>query len=68
MRKGEFKGWLSGKYQEYLYEHDAFNEPVKPLSYYFNEYKWWLRREYRKNQQKEKYYREYNAQFNTRKS
>lgn len=64
MKRGEFRSWLGGKYQEYLYEHDAFNEPVKPLSYYYNEYKWWLKRQYRSYQKQEQKKREYNAKFN----
>jgi len=47
MKKDNFRNWLQVKYQEYLYEHDAFNEPVRPLAHYFNEYRWWLRRQYR---------------------
>ena len=66
MIKGEFRGWLQGKYQEYIYEHDAFNEPARPLNYYWHEYKWWLRKEFRKNQLKEKQQHEYNEKFNAR--
>lgn len=66
MTKGSFRQWLGGKYQEYLYEHDAFNETSKPLIYYFNEYRWWLRRQYRAEQQKEMKKHEYNAKHNSR--
>lgn len=68
MKKDSFRQWLGGKYQEYLYEHDAFNEPVKPLVYYFKEYRWWLRRQYRQDQLKESKRNEYNEKHNTRQS
>ena len=59
MKKDSFRVWLQGKYQEYLYEHDAFNEPVKSLAYYFKDYRWWLRRQYRLDQIKETKKHEY---------
>jgi hypothetical protein len=67
MKKGEFKSWVSVIYQKYLYEHDAFNEPVKPLKHYWNEYQWWLRREFRREQQQEIKKREYDEKYHSRK-
>lgn len=68
MKRGEFKGWVTGTYQKYLYEHDAYNEHAKPLLYYWQEYKWWLRQQFRLEQIKEKRRREYNEKLNTRQS
>ena len=52
MTKGTFRNWVKMQWQENCIEHDAFNEPAHPLSYYFNQYKWWLRREFRHQQGK----------------
>jgi hypothetical protein len=68
MKKGDFRSWVSVTYQKYLYEHDAFNEPVKPMKDYWREYRWWLRVGFRRDQQKEIKKREYDAKDHTRQS
>ena len=52
MTKGTFRNWVKMQWQENCIEHDAFNEPAHTLSHYFNQYKWWLRREFRYQQGK----------------
>lgn len=49
-----FRMWLQNKWYEHLDELVAMNQP-KPgydIKYYFNKYKYWLKREY-KHEQKE---------------
>jgi hypothetical protein len=47
-----FRSWLQNKWYEHLDELEFMNQP-KPsydLKWYFNQYKYWLKREYRHQQ------------------
>jgi hypothetical protein len=51
MKNTEFRSWLRQLWQENCRERDAFNE--RPLSQqeYFNKFKYWLKREFRHQNQ-----------------
>lgn len=54
MNRGQFKGWVHKMWQDNLYEHITYDEPTSTLSKYWHEYKWWLRKQYRSYQQRER--------------
>lgn len=49
-----FRNWLRNKWYEHLDELDALYLPSPDynLSWYFNQYKYWLKREFRHEQRK----------------
>jgi len=47
MDKDHFRNWLRNIWLDNCAEHDAWGEPQISIKQYFNKYKWWLRREYR---------------------
>ncbi len=42
-----FRDWLKDLWYENREERAAWGNPTLSLKDYFNQYKWWLRREYR---------------------
>jgi|LakMenEpi03Aug12_release.lakeMendotaPanAssembly.Ray.scaffolds.fasta_scaffold416898_3 hypothetical protein len=52
MTKIKFRDWVRMCWQENCMERDGFNESAHSITYYFNQYKWWLRREFRYQQGK----------------
>lgn len=42
-----FRDWLKDLWYENREERAAWGNPALSLKDYFNQYKWWLRREYR---------------------
>jgi hypothetical protein len=48
IRTKSFREWLQEKWYEHVDELEAWNLPINyNLCYYFNRYRWWLKREYR---------------------
>lgn len=47
MKQVSFRTWVEDLWQENCIERDCFGDEKIDLSNYFNQYKWWLRREYR---------------------
>lgn len=43
----DFRLWVQNIWYENCQEHFAWREPGFTLQEYFQQYKWWLRREYR---------------------
>jgi hypothetical protein len=52
MKKDKFREWVRMCWQENCMERDGFNQSAHSIAYYFNQYKWWLRREFRYQQGK----------------
>lgn len=49
-----FRYWLREKWFEYLAECEAYREqPVLSVEVYFQKYKYWLKREYRHQKEKQ---------------
>ena len=47
MKTTEFRNWLRQIWQENCRERDEFGEPSLPMQAYFQRYKYWLKREFR---------------------
>lgn len=54
MRNTPFRIWLNNIWMENKDEHMEFSELAMPLEEYFKRYKWWLKREYKFQQQQSK--------------
>jgi Na+-transporting NADH:ubiquinone oxidoreductase subunit NqrF len=50
----EFRSWLRNIWLDNCDEHDLWNEPHDSMEVYFKKYKYWLKREFRYQQQQEK--------------
>lgn len=50
MTVGHFRNWVRLRWLENCAEYDGFNQQPHTMSRYFNQYKWWLRREYKYQQ------------------
>jgi hypothetical protein len=52
MKNTEFRSWLRQLWMENCAERDEFGEPILSMQTYFQRYKYWLKREFRfQNQQ-----------------
>lgn len=49
MKESPFRNWLRNKWYEHLEELATYGEPAPKYSsdFYYKTYKWWLKREYR---------------------
>ena len=47
MKDTVFRAWLRQFWMENCRERDAFGEPSLPMHTYFQRYKYWLKREFR---------------------
>ena len=56
MKDTEFRSWLRQLWQANCTERDEFGEPILSMQSYFQRYKYWLKREFRfQNQQVSKH-------------
>lgn len=54
MKQGPFRIWLNNIWMENKDEHAEVGELALPLAEYFQRYKWWLKREYKFQQNQSK--------------
>lgn len=64
MKRHEFRRWVQVKWQQYCYEHDSYNEPHQSLEYYWQQYRWWLKDLYRKEQAADRARKAYEEKYN----
>jgi len=45
--KSEFREWVYGLWRHNCYERQMFGEQCKDVEKYFNDNKWWLKKQYK---------------------
>jgi hypothetical protein len=58
-----FRHWVHNLWIDNCEEHYIYQQPRYTEQEYFQKYKWWLRREYRHQQQKQRKMEEYRKKF-----